>query len=44
VLASVATDDSGQFVILPEPLTAGPHRLRLAARVGNEEARLSDPT
>ncbi len=41
VLASVAADDSGQFVILPEPLAAGPHRLRLAARIGDGEAQLS---
>jgi nucleoid-associated protein YgaU len=41
-LASVAADDSGQFVILPEPLTAGSHHLRLAARVDNGESRLSD--
>ena len=41
-LASVAADDAGQFVILPEPLTVGSHRLRLAARVGDGEAQLSD--
>jgi nucleoid-associated protein YgaU len=41
VIASITADDSGQFVILPEPLTAGPHHLRLAARVGDGEVRLS---
>lgn len=41
VLASVAADNSGQFVIVPEPLSAGTHRLRLAARVGNGQPQLS---
>ena len=41
-LASVTADDNGQFVILPEPLAAGSHRLRLAANDDKGVARLSD--
>ncbi len=41
-LGSATADDAGQFVILPEPLTAGSHRLRLAARDDKGVAQLSD--
>ena len=44
VLSSVVADEAGQFVILPEPLKAGSHQLRLAARVGDGEALVSEPS
>ena len=41
-LAAIAADQSGLFVILPEPLAAGEHALRLAARNAEGEESLSD--
>jgi hypothetical protein len=42
VLAQANADASGQFVILPPPLSVGGHHLQLAARTSDTTAALSD--
>ena len=42
VIAEIDADKSGQFVILPPPLSEGRHRLELAARRGAAPAVVSD--
>ncbi len=41
-IAEISADKSGQFVILPPPLSEGRHRLELAARSGGAPAVVSD--
>lgn len=42
VIASTTADDAGEFVIVPNPLAAGSHSLRLASRASGGQALLSD--
>jgi nucleoid-associated protein YgaU len=42
VLAQAIADGSGQFVILPPPLSAGGHHLQLVARTNDASAVMSD--